>query len=241
MFIYEGAIIPACLACVVNTERGVTLGEPSGKYISIVEHILCAASLAGLTDLEITIEGAPELPVLDGSAKPWLEAFKNHFGIQPIATEYELNRAVCWGTGVDNGSTVYALPAEHFQVSYAVHFEGHPDLEQRWVKWDSKTDAVEILASARTFGYVRELPVLQAKGLAKGVSAENTVGITDDGQYTDVLRFDDEPVYHKVLDLIGDLTLAGINPLSLKAHVFAVRAGHTSHTAFAKELLKAIL
>ena len=249
VFIAGGARIPARLESIVSTDRGVTLGsfsdgKPTGITLSIVEHVLCAASLAGLDDLVITVEGAPELPVLDGSAKPWLDAFKQHFGIKPVSATRTLRRAVCWGANKENDSkdaTVYALPSDHFGVSYAVHFEGHRDLEQRWVRWDAQSDvSFETLASARTFGYVRELPVLQARGLAKGVSAENTVGITDDGQYTDALRFDDEPVFHKVLDLIGDLTLAGINPLSLKAHVFAIRAGHTSHTAFARELLKAI-
>ena len=92
------------------------------------------------------------------------------------------------------------------------------------------------IAPARTFGFVRELPALQAQGLAKGVSLDNTLGLTDEGGYTAELRLPDEPLRHKVLDLIGDLMLCGVPITGIRAHIVARNAGHTSHMAFGKQL-----
>ncbi len=231
----DGVEIPALLETVVNADRGVTLGHPSGKTLSIVEHFLCACSLMGLSNLRVRVEGAPELPLLDGSAAPWLDAMTQHFQktpskslpdlILPQALFYEHNETTC----------LYALPSSHFKITYSVNFP-HPGLEKTFEHWDSLSDKPTQLAPARTFGFVRELPILQAQGLAKGVSLENTLGLTDEGGYTAPLRFENEPVKHKMLDLIGDLTLMGFNPMRIKAHIYAFNAGHSSHTAFAKIL-----
>lgn len=234
----EGALLPAKLPAVVHMERGVTLGHPSGKTLSIVEHFLCAASLAGLADLKVSVSGAPELPILDGSAIQWLEHLTRAFGQQTVQAYKSLSGAVFYRHS--DTICLYAVPAPHLQITYAVDFP-HQDLMQRFVRWDIKTDGIEAIAPARTFGMVRELPQLLAQGLARGVSLENTLGLTDDGNYTTPLRLDDEPIRHKVLDFLGDLTLTGLNPLTLKAHLYAVNAGHESHIGFAQQLLKAVL
>lgn len=228
--------VPARLESVVNTERGVTLAHPSGKFLSIVEHFLCACSLAGLQDLNVYVSGGPELPILDGSADLWLSRLTETFGEKTVEADIPLTKAVFHRH--DDNVCIYAIPSDRFRVTYAVDFP-HPGLNNLWIRWDSK-DGADGLAPARTFGFLRELPYLQAKGLAKGVSLDNTLGLTDDGGYTTPLRFDEEPAFHKMIDLIGDLTLSGLNPLRLKAHVFAFNAGHDSHTAFAKKLLKAL-
>lgn len=227
--------IPATLDAVVQTDRGVTLAHPSGQTLSIVEHFLSACAMAGHSDLVVTVSGGPELPLLDGSAQEWLAHLDQHFGRKRLLPD------LTWGeSGLthDHGNDirVYALPAEHLVVTYALDYPEHPDLVHRWVRWDSQEDGVDLLAQARTWGFVKELPLLQAQGLAKGVSTDNTLGLTEDGSYTSPLRFADEPVYHKILDLLGDLHLMGVNPLRLKAHIFALKAGHGSHVAFAKKL-----
>lgn len=240
----EHTPIPARLEAVVNTNRGVTLAHPSGKFLSIVEHFLCACSLAGIQDAVVEVTGAPELPILDGSAAVWLEALQRVQGqvFQPQPKEtLTLSQALYHRHNDD--VVVYALPSDRFQITYALDFP-HPDLSTAWTRWDSLTDGAASFAPARTFGLLRELPVLQAQGLAKGVSLENTLGLTDDGGYTTPLRFEEEPLRHKLIDLIGDLTLMGLNPLNIKAHIFAINAGHDSHVAFArklKPLLKGIL
>ncbi|MGE0199872.1 MAG: UDP-3-O-acyl-N-acetylglucosamine deacetylase [Candidatus Melainabacteria bacterium] len=244
VFYLDGDLpIPARLESVVNTMRGVTLGhlvngEPSGKFVTLVEHFLAAAMLAGQSDLAVSVYGeATELPILDGSAAEWYQALVTRFGKLPVAATVDLPQAVFYRHSDD--TLLYALPAEHFQVTYAVDFD-HPDLTHRWVRWDALHDGPQSLVAAGTFGHVKELPVLQAMGLARGVTQENTLGLTDEGGYTRELRMDDEPIYHKIIDLIGDLSLMGLNPLSLKAHIFAIKAGHGSHTKFAARLLRGI-
>lgn len=236
-YLGEEVAIPARLACVVNTERGVTLGHPSGKTLSIVEHFLAGVAMAGLADLKVTVSGAPELPLMDGSALDWYEALIAHFGQPGVAADIELSQGIFYRH--NDQVCVYAVPADHFIATYAVAFD-HPDLDCQWIRWDSATGSKTDIMKARTFGYVRELPVLQAMGLAKGVTRENTVGLTDEGGYSTELRMDGEPLYHKILDLMGDLMLTGINPRRLKAHVFAINAGHPAHTEFGKRLLKVI-
>lgn len=229
--------ITATLSSVVHTDRGVTLANAEGQTLSIVEHFLSAASFTGLSDLDVTINGAPELPILEGSARSWVDFLEKNFPEKSSQTEHRLRHAVVHHHSDD--IILYALPDTHFKISYSVNFN-HPQLKNRWVHWDSKADSRSLIINAGTFGYVNELPALQAKGLALGANLDNSLGLTENGDYTRPLHHDDEPVYHKVLDCIGDLRLSGINPLNLKAHVFALNAGHTSHIAFAQKLLTAI-
>ena len=231
--------VPARLEAVVNTDRGVTLANKERKMLSIVEHFLSATAMTGIRDLDVLVEGAPELPILDGSALPWLEPLKK---LCPDAKApspiLELSEAIYYRSA-DGHSVVYAIPDNHFSMTYAVDFE-HDALRTRWARWDSACDPIEVLAHAGTFGHLSELPALQSRGLAMGVREENTLGLLENGEYTRDLRQVDEPIFHKMLDLIGDLSLSGLNPLTLKAHIFAINAGHGSHTAFAKQLLKSV-
>ena len=229
--------IPARLESVVHTERGVTLAAPTGQTLSIVEHFLCAAALSGNTDLNVYVQGAPEMPLMDGSSQIWYDALVKHFGKKEVEPDIELSQAVFFR--LNDQVCLYALPAQQLQYTYSVDYD-HPDLKNQWLRWDSAENSIEDILQARTYGYVRELPILQAKGLAKGVTLENTLGLTDEGGYTTPLRIEREPIYHKMLDLTGDLMLTGINPLRLKAHIYAIHGGHTGHTGFAKKLVKAL-
>ena len=130
-----------------------------------------------------------------------------------------------------NGKThLVVLPSDNLNVTYGVNFR-HKDLKNCWV---SLTDIDEV-TKARTFGYLNELEMLQQAGYAKGVSIENTVGLTDEG-YTTELNSEFEPAKHKILDLIGDFYLAGFNILNAKAEIIVKEAGHTVHTLVAKQL-----
>jgi UDP-3-O-[3-hydroxymyristoyl] N-acetylglucosamine deacetylase len=137
-----------------------------------------------------------------------------------------------------NGKThVVVIPSDKFNVSYSVNFN-HPELNHRWVSLEQ--DKLNEIVQARTFGYLKELEMLQAAGYARGVSIENTVGLTDDG-YTTELYSQYEPAKHKILDLIGDFYLTGFNPLDLKAEVIAKEAGHAVHVSVAKILKDKII
>lgn len=243
VFYMEGTSpIPAVLDSVVHTDRGVTLANRDGKTLSIVEHFLCAASLLGLSDLKVSVYGAPELPILDGSAQAWQTALSNqllHQGPTPSlpAASRSLPQALFYRHRED--IALYAIPDTHFKITYSVDFN-HPDLHMQWARWDSRVDSPALIATSCTFGYMDELPALQARGLALGASMENSLGLLEGGGYSRPLYHEGEPIYHKMLDLIGDLSLSGINPLTLQAHVFAINAGHSSHVPFARLLRKSL-
>lgn len=246
VFIVNGHEMKASDALAVHTERGVTLKAlHSEQTLSIVEHFLGAVSLLGLRDLQVSVTGAPELPILDGSAEGWLSVLKQ---LQQQALlkqdkpeklkQSELSGAVYYEHSLlQAGSTavMFALPAPSFRLTYSINFP-HPLTQQRFASWDSEHDEVDLLLKARTFGFVRDLPALQAKGMALGANASNTLGLQDNGGTSSPLRFADELVYHKMLDLVGDFKLCGLEALQLKAHVYAIEAGHGAHIAFARHL-----
>ena len=118
-------------------------------------------------------------------------------------------------------------------MSYAVNYN-HPDLTRCFINYDPKKK--DEIIEARTFGFYHDLKKFQMLGFAQGVTEENTVGLTDEGGYTTALRSEKEPVKHKMLDMVGDLYLTGINPLNLRCQILAKEAGHAVHVKVAKML-----
>lgn len=239
IFNVNGQVIPASAEAAVNTDRGVTLASPSGQILSLVEHFLSACGMLNVLDwpygLQVTVEGGPELPILDGSALGWVEALK---AVQP--ENYQAKPFLNLSAPVyysDAHATCVALPSESgLSIQYAIDFD-HPDLKNHWLELKNpQTKWIESIAPARTFGFMRELPELQARGLAKGVSYDNTLGLNDDGSYTADLRFPDECLRHKVLDFIGDMTLCGVPLSRMNAQFILICAGHTSHIELGKKL-----
>lgn len=241
-FVVDDVIIPAAASTVINADRGIILGT-QGKTLSIVEHFLAACAMVNLTDLRVEVSGAPELPILDGSAKPWADFLIERFGppeTRSIQQSWRLNQLVSYQDPNHAEIQLLALPSETLQISYLVNFP-HPDLDHRWLTWyATKGNLLEDIAPARTFGMVSELPALQARGLGLGVTPQNTLGLTDDGGYTSELRFPDEPIRHKILDLIGDMMLCGIPAEGLKARIVVFWGGHKAHVAFGQLLLHAL-
>jgi UDP-3-O-[3-hydroxymyristoyl] N-acetylglucosamine deacetylase len=126
-------------------------------------------------------------------------------------------------------------PSEHFKVTYSIAFD-HPLLRHQSRTMRINEDSfVEEIAPARTFGFLKEVEMLRRQGLALGGSLENAIVIGDTGVLNNALRFDDEFVRHKILDVIGDLALVGY---PLIGHVVAHRGGHALHTAFAAQVLQ---
>ena len=218
---------------VVDTSRGTTL-EENGARVATVEHVLSA--LAGLEIDNALIEtDSMEMPILDGSSKEWVELFKKMGYKQMSSQEISTNsRKMKFEPAVYlNGKTHLAvIPSDEFRVSYSVNYR-HPELSNRWV--ELTPDNLNEIIEARTFGYLKELEMMQAAGFGRGATIDNTVGMTDDG-YTTALRSSYEPAKHKILDLIGDFYLTGINPLTIGAQFIAKEAGHTVHVKTAKIL-----
>ena len=224
-------VIEAHVDNVVSTEHCTVLGNQNIK-VMLVEHFMAACALCRVEAIDVYLSHF-ELPILDGGSAQWVEAFGGMDFNKP-SESYVLTEPVSY----INGKThVVLFPSDKFNVTYSVNFN-HPELNHRWGSLEQ--DKLNEIAEARTFGYLKELEMLQAAGYARGVSIENTVGLTEDG-YTTELKTEFEPAKHKILDLIGDFYLTGFNPLDLKAEVIAKEAGHAVHVKVAKILKDKII
>jgi UDP-3-O-[3-hydroxymyristoyl] N-acetylglucosamine deacetylase len=224
--------IPATLEYVQGTNRCTTLG--SGRVvIHTVEHLLAALKAADINNALIEISGS-EVPILDGSALPFCEMVKKA-GIQQQKSKkpiVKLSTPCYWSHG---DTHIVALPSDELRISYTLHYPSSKLLGSQYYSAIVTEDLfLHELAPARTFCLYEEAAQMKEKGLLKGAGLENGVLIKDDVVLNpEGLRFSDEMVRHKVLDLIGDLSLIGTPFI---AHLIAVRSGHTANHAFAKEL-----
>ena len=233
-FHIKDGIIEAKTENVVSTDHCVVLANlQTGAKIALVEHFMAACAITGIDALDIFVESEGfETPIFDGSAKKWAEEF-NEVGFVGESDETKpLEAPVIFQAGK---SSIVLIPSDKTTITYSVNFN-HPELKNRWVTLDPDKNLTEI-TEARTFGYLKDLETFQKMGFSKGVTIENTVGLTDDG-YTTELRSEFEPVKHKILDILGDIYLTGLNPFKLKANILVKEAGHGYHVEMAKILEK---
>ena len=224
--------IEARLENVQSTPRCTILGNADGS-VQTVEHLLAALYASGITSALIQISG-PEVPILDGSSFPFSELLKQAgFHDYPEKSPIlKLKSPVFWSQGDIH---IAALPSCQYRLSYTLHYPHARAIGTQFYSYvlDQESFKKEI-APCRTFSVYEEIAPMIEKGLLKGGSLENAVIIKGDTVVNpDGLRFNDEMGRHKVLDLIGDLSLV---PVPFLAHIIAVRSGHTSNVAFAKEL-----
>lgn len=232
-FLASGQQIPALAEYVVGTDRCTTLGR-DGVRVMTVEHLLSALAGMGVDNALIEVEGE-EIPVLDGSAMPWVERFREAGLVEQAAPRprVRLAQPVSVMAG-DRG--LWAVPHPERMLIAAVHY-AHPlvGTQVAWFPLD-KIDYSEEIAPARTFGFWEEVEALLARGKALGGSLDNALVIFPD-RYSTPLRFPDEVLRHKVLDLLGDLALVGAQ---VEALLVAVKPSHTLNTAFAIALRQTI-
>jgi UDP-3-O-[3-hydroxymyristoyl] N-acetylglucosamine deacetylase / 3-hydroxyacyl-[acyl-carrier-protein] dehydratase len=212
--------IPAHVDVAVLTERRTQLGHDPVS-VHTVEHVLAAVGALEIDDLVIEMSG-PEPPIVDGSAKPFLDALrKAGIAAQPWTVQYlELSEPVRFS---DGGAEYEAYPADSLELDVVIEFPH--DLIGRQAgtyRITPETFATE-LAPARTFGFVREVETLRGMGLIKGASTQNAVVLDDTGVVDTTLRWPDEFVRHKAMDCVGDLALAGAR---VRARVVARRPSH---------------
>ncbi len=216
---------------VIATDHCVVLGNKKSKAM-LTEHLSAAMAFCGIDSIDIHMS-EEEVPALDGSSKQWVELFKKA-GIEKHLFQKTDYYTVSEPVYYLNGKTsLVILPDKDLYISYAVNYD-HPELTRRWVAYNQKNQ--DEIIQARTFGFYRDLKKFQMLGFAQGVTLENTLGLKDDGTFTSDLRSDLEPVKHKILDLIGDLYLTGVNPLNLKCQILVKEAGHAVHIKTAKIL-----
>jgi UDP-3-O-[3-hydroxymyristoyl] N-acetylglucosamine deacetylase len=203
-----------------------------GVLISTTEHLLSALIGTGIDNVIVEIDNL-ELPILDGSALPYVQAFLNA-GIRTQRRRRESIR-VLRAVEVREGNKFIAVyPGSGYKIRYTIDFPAPIGRQQTSIDLAADTYGAAI-APARTFGYKADERRLRDMGLIRGASPQNAIILGARGPENGPLRFADEYVRHKVLDLIGDLALAGRR---IEGHVVAERAGHAMHTALVSRLLK---
>jgi UDP-3-O-[3-hydroxymyristoyl] N-acetylglucosamine deacetylase len=226
-----GVLIPASLEHLARLDHATTLSR-DGVSIDTVEHLLSALHGLGVDDVLVEVN-APEVPILDGSAAPWV-ILVHEAGLRPHAVPRQYLKVLRPVEVVRGGKSARLLPADHLRVSYTIGFD-HPLLRHQALSLRVTPEAfAELVAPARTFGFLRDVEMLRRSGLALGGSLENAIVIGESGVLNNKLRFEDEFVRHKILDALGDLALLG-HPLV--GHLEVVRGGHALHAALAQRLL----
>jgi UDP-3-O-[3-hydroxymyristoyl] N-acetylglucosamine deacetylase len=225
--------IPASPQYVTHVSYATTLMK-SGVMISTVEHLLSALLGCGVDNAIIEVDSL-EVPILDGSGKPWADLIERAGLVELEAPRAYLR--VLKRVEVSEKNRVMSIePAGEFRITCEIDFD-HPlvGLQRREIGFSNGSYAREI-APARTFGFVEEIEMLRQNGLARGGSLENAIALTRDGMLNaEPLRFEDEFVRHKILDIVGDLALAG---MPILGHVRAARSGHGLHTMLLSNLLR---
>lgn len=207
--------------------------ENRGVSVCTVEHLLAAISGLGIDNLVVEVD-APEVPIMDGSAAPFVNLIRDA-GIveQSQARKYVVIRETI--RVAEGERWVEIQPSNKLKISYTVDFD-HPMISRQFyeVSFPGKTFP-ENISPARTFGFLSDVAALRARGYALGGSLENAVVMDDFGVLNEEgLRFPDEFVRHKILDLIGDLSLLGY---PLIGHVIAYKSGHALNHKLLRELL----
>ncbi|NEQ18959.1 MAG: UDP-3-O-acyl-N-acetylglucosamine deacetylase [Microcoleus sp. SIO2G3] len=231
-------IIPAQVAAVNQTVLSTQLGKGEAS-VRTVEHLLAALAAMKVDNARIEIDG-PEVPLLDGSAKVWTEAIAQVGLASQTLSEEKVPHLIDQPIWVRQGDAfVCAIPAPETRFTYGIDFD-FPAIGNQWYSWsftaNNKNDdtfALEI-APARTFGLLHQIEHLQQSGLIKGGSLDNALVCGPEGWVNPPLRFANEPVRHKILDLVGDLSLLGIFPC---AHFLAYKASHNLHIQLAQRIL----
>ena len=225
-------IIPATLSAVSQTNLSTELAIGEAK-IRTVEHLLAALTASGIDDARIEIDGV-EIPLLDGSAKIWTEAIAS-VGITTSEDNQNQSAFVLsepiWIR--EDDIFVAALPSVETRFTYGIDFP-YEAIGNQWHSWNGDRNTfIQEIAPARTFGFAEQIEQLQKAGLIKGGNLENALVCGRDGWLNPPLRFTNEPARHKLLDLVGDISLLGQLP---QAHFIAYKASHKLHIQLAQKL-----
>ena len=222
--------IEAKPANIVDVHHATTIGK-GGVKVRTIEHLMAAFAGMGLDNVLVELHGE-EVPVMDGSAAPFVEIIRKAGLRRQMAPRTYLKVKERLVVEAERRS-IQIVPSERLQVIYTMRFD-HPLLGEQSVAFDISRDTfVREIAGCRTFGFLKDVEGLRRRNLALGGSFENAVVIGDGGVVNGDLRFRDELVRHKVLDLLGDLYLLGKPVLGT---VIAHSAGHLLHTRLVQEI-----
>lgn len=213
--------------------RGTNLKNEFGAKVHTIEHFLSALYVYGVTDLYVELDGN-ELPIGDGSAKPFVELLESN-GIKELNEDVE-EIVITSPLYLSQGDKhIVALPYDGYKITYSIKFE-HTFLKSQMLEKEIDIENYKNeVAPARTFGFDYEVEYLKKNNLALGGSLDNAIVVEKDGVMNPGgLRFEDEFVRHKMLDIIGDFKVLN---RPIKGHIIAVKAGHALDIEFAKQLV----
>ena len=224
--------IPASVEYISHCSYATTLIR-RGVVISTCEHLLSALRGMGVDNCFIELDNI-EIPILDGSSEAWMESIAKA-GIKELEAERRTLRVLKRVDFEDGDRSMSVEPAKRFEIECVIDFP-HPYINRQAYHFISNNGSYgKQIASARTFGFEREIKMLRNANLALGGSLDNAIVLTDDGMLNEQpLRFEDEFVRHKILDIIGDIALLG---MPLQGVVRAERSGHAIHAALMTKLL----
>ena len=228
------SLVKACAANVVDTDLATTLGDGAVR-VATVEHLMAAFAGCGIDNARVDLS-APELPIMDGSAAPFVALIRDAGIVEQNACRRFL-RVLRTVTYSDGQAVAMLRPYDGFRVEYTMNYD-HPFFADQ-----CQHAAVDVCAAtfardvsrARTFGFLADMDALRAKDMARGGSLDNAIVVDDDGILNeDGLRYDDEFVKHKILDAIGDLYLCG-------RPILGAFSGYTTGHGANHALLRALL
>ncbi|HSD71261.1 MAG TPA: UDP-3-O-acyl-N-acetylglucosamine deacetylase [Thermoanaerobaculia bacterium] len=231
---HPDTVVPARVESASTFDYATTLNV-DGVSVGTVEHVLSAAYGEGLDNCVIELDG-PEVPILDGSALPFVRLF-HAAGFERLDSPVESLASTEPVEVARDGRRVSFQPdGPGLTITYEIDFP-HPVVGRQELTVAIRPEEYSTrIAPARTFGFARDVAALRSRGLARGGSLHNAVVLDEEGVLSGPLRFRDEFVRHKVLDLVGDLALLGA---PLQGHIHARRAGHALHIEFARALAAA--
>ena len=227
----DGLEVPATAEQIAGISYATGLAQDAAS-VGTVEHLLAALVGMGVDNVSVELDQA-EVPIMDGSAASFVYLV-HEAGRKTLKAPRRFLK-ILRPIALSNGSKRIAVyPSDHFKVTYSISFD-HPLLRhQSRTQRVTEETFVEEIAPARTFGFLKEVEQLRKKGLALGGSLDNAIVLGETGFLNNTLRFEDEFVRHKILDVIGDLALVG-HPIV--GHVVAHRGGHALHAGFARKIL----
>lgn len=225
--------IKADIKNIADTRFATTLAR-NGVAVQTVEHLLAALSGLGIDNIFVDLDAA-EVPVMDGSAAPFIFLL-NKAGIASQKKFQPYLKVVKEVAVAEEGKSIFVKPSDQPAVTYSIDFH-HPVLgEQHLSYYMNEDNFSREIAKARTFGFLKEVELLRESGLAKGGSLDNAIVIADYRILNDGgLRYKDEFVRHKILDSIGDLSLIG---MPFVGHLFASKSGHALNTKLVTKILE---
>ncbi len=228
----EKPMIPARVEAVGQTTLSTELVAGEAK-IRTIEHLLASLAAMEVDDARIEIDGE-EVPLLDGSAQNWCKAIAEAGTVSNNSPPVRSERAITEPIWIrEEEAFVAAIPAPQTRFTYGIDF-AYEVIGNQWHSWNpSQEDFSTDIAPARTFGFAEQIEQLQQAGLIKGGSLENALVCSNLGWLNPPLRFTNEPARHKLLDLVGDMSLLGQFPI---AHIIAYKASHRLHVQLAAKI-----